>query len=365
MLTVDGGAAGRWGRRDGRQTRRDADVDQPRLGERLRLQAAVVVAEDPVGGPPEAGLPVRPPLHHPDTVAPSPSGHDGAPAGARHRVPPRRYGGRERGPVPARTRVPGREEARSPLVDGAVERSDVDRARRTATRHDDRAARSGDRADPFAGGPELGTREEPLEVGEGQRRAPVRRWRSPVVVFDDGAQVRQGGAAEHLVVAVRVPVRGGEVDGLDRTAAVLKDLPGRRVHRRVPPPDARCRCHGDPPEHLTRRGRADRRVQRCALRTVPSGGREGVTPRGDRLRLQRRGRPRGRDLRDPLEVALERQRDRQVERAVARASHRERPRVAGLQSRLLRMPALGRSMRIRAVDPERAVLARADHDEVG
>ena len=190
-------------------------------------------------------------------------------------------------------------------------------------------------------------------------------WGGPVVAFDDGAQVRERGAAEHLIVAVRVTVRGREVHGLDRTTAVLQDLTRGAVHRRVPPLDARGRCDRDPPVHLTGRGGADRRLQRRALRSAPPGDGEGVAPRGDRLRLECRGRPRGRDLRDPFEVALERQGDRQIERAVARATHREAARVPRVEPWLLRVPAEGRDVRIRAPDAERAVPPWPDHDDAG
>src|SRR5439155_2440950 len=106
----------------------------------------VVVAEDPVGGPPEAGFTVRTPLHHPDAVAPSAPAHDGLAGRVRDRVPARGHGRGERGPVPARARVPPRVEAGCPLVDGAVERSDIDRPRGSPTRDDDRATGACDRA---------------------------------------------------------------------------------------------------------------------------------------------------------------------------------------------------------------------------
>src|SRR6266545_3510532 len=149
-----------------------------------------------------------------------------------------------------------------------------------------------------------------------ERDAPL-----PEITIDDRAQVRQRIAAEDLVVPVRAPVRGGEVHGVGGSPLIEEDLARRRSNGAVPASDVRFWWNRDTRVDLARGGRADRRLQRLALRAAPSRGRQGVAPRRDRLSLQRRRWPGRRDLGDALKVPFEGERHNEAEGPVVGAPH--------------------------------------------
>ncbi len=337
------------------QAGRDHDLHRARFRELLRREASVVEGEDLGGRPSSASLPVGAPLHHAHAVAPPATRDDQAPWVRGDAEPARRD--RDREPV---ARVPAGHQAGRPRVHGVAQAAGIDRAALSAPDDAHRRAVDGGLGDRGAVRPRARRPQHGREVVDRQRHLPSRERRRAVVALGDRAQVGKRRAPEDLVVAVRPPVRGGEVDGVRRASAEEQDLPAGLAHGAVPARHAGRARMRDASVDLAVGGAADRRVQRLALPPGPPGPREHVAARGDHLGLERRRRPARRHLGDALEVLLERDRHRRRERAVVVGADREGARVVAFERRPFGVHASRRAPRVGASYPERAVARSAD-----